>query len=88
MNIYFLLAGILSIIIGLVHSILGEVLIFKTKRRKGRLVPSIGSESLRKEHLGIIWATWHLTSVFGWILGARSWLLKGEEMLAINSIRY
>lgn len=70
MNIYFLLAGILCFIIGIVHSILGETLIFKAKRKKGRIVPSIGNEYLKPGHLRIIWATWHLASVFGWVLGA------------------
>ncbi|MFK7920403.1 MAG: hypothetical protein AB8H47_00525, partial [Bacteroidia bacterium] len=78
MNIYFLLAGILSFVIGLVHSILGEILIFKTKREKGRLVPSIGSENLKQGHLRIIWATWHLASVFGWVLGASISSSEGE----------
>lgn len=70
MNIYFLIAGILSILLGLVHSILGEYLIFKDKRIKGSIVPSQKSQGLREKHLRIIWATWHLASIFGWCIGA------------------
>lgn len=70
MNNYFLIAGILCFILGLVHSILGEYLIFKDKRNKGSLVPIIVKKELKERHLRIIWATWHLASFFGWCIGA------------------
>lgn len=70
MNGYFLIGGILCLILGVVHSFLGERLIFKNKRTKGTLVPSINSNDLRESHLRIIWATWHLASIFGWCFGA------------------
>ena len=69
MNYYFFIAGVLCFILGIVHSILGEYLIFKSKRKGSSLVPSIGSKDLREAHLRIIWATWHLASVFGWGFG-------------------
>lgn len=69
MNLYFLIAGILCFILGLVHSVLGEILIFKSKRNKGSIIPSRGSSGLHEKHLRIIWATWHLASVFGWCIG-------------------
>ena len=70
MNWYFFIAGILCLLLGIAHSIIGEFLIFKDKRKEGSLIPSKGSEGLRQKHLRIIWATWHLASVFGWCLGA------------------
>jgi len=70
MNIYFLITGILCFILGLVHSILGEYLIFRDKRNKGNLVPSKVNTELKERHLRIIWATWHLSSFFGWCIGA------------------
>jgi hypothetical protein len=70
MNIYLLIAAILCFFLGLVHSFLGEYLIFKHKRKKGSLVPSKGSIELKERHLRILWATWHLASVFGWCIGA------------------
>jgi len=70
MNIYFLTAGILCLLLGLVHSILGERLIFRSKRQKGSLVPTKTSTLLKKPHLRIIWATWHFASIFGWCVGA------------------
>ena len=69
MNYYLLIAGILCFILGLIHSFLGEFLIFKNKRKKA-LVPNQGSQDLKERHLRILWATWHLASVFGWCIGA------------------
>ena len=70
MNTYFLIAGSLCFLLGLVHSILGEYLIFKSKRKKGHIVPTIGNTELKGRHLRILWATWHLASFFGWCIGA------------------
>jgi hypothetical protein len=67
---YLCIAGTLCFFLGIVHSILGEYLIFNSKRNKGSLVPSKKSTELKERHLRIIWATWHLTSIFGWCLGA------------------
>lgn len=62
-------AAALSILTGLVHSVLGEWLIFRHLRR-GSLVPQLGAPPLRARHVRILWATWHLASVFGWALAA------------------
>ncbi len=70
MNVSFFIAGILCFILGIAHSILGELLIFHDKRNKGKLVPSRTKTVLKERHLRIIWATWHLASVFGWCIGA------------------
>ncbi len=70
MNLYLLIAAILCFFLGLVHSFLGEYLIFKHRRKKGNLVPSINSNELKERHLRILWATWHLASAFGWCIGA------------------
>jgi drug/metabolite transporter (DMT)-like permease len=65
MNTLYLLAGILAAVTGLVHSVLGEYLIFR-HLRNGNLVPSMDAPPLRERNIRIIWATWHLASVFGW----------------------
>jgi len=70
MNIYFLIAGILSFLLGVIHSILGEYLIFNDKREKGNLVPTKMNEAINVKHLRIIWSTWHLLSFFGWGIAA------------------
>lgn len=64
-----LTASLLTLILGLVHSVLGEVLIFN-KLRQNELVPSQGGELLKSRQLGILWASWHLVSVFGWGIAA------------------
>jgi len=69
MNYYLLIAGILCLLLGIAHSILGEFLIFKNKRNTGSFIPSKGNADLKEKHLRIIWATWHLASIFGWCIG-------------------
>ncbi|AXT59199.1 hypothetical protein D1816_02165 [Aquimarina sp. AD10] len=53
----------------MLHSILGELLIFRTKKKTNKLVPTLVTNGLKERHLRIIWATWHLTSFFGWCIG-------------------
>lgn len=79
MNTYVCIAGILCFLLGIVHSILGEYLIFNSKRNKGSLVPSKKSEALKERHLRILWATWHLASVFGWGIGAILIKISAEQ---------
>jgi hypothetical protein len=64
MNMLLLTAAILLTITGLIHSILGEVLIFK-KIRRGGIVPNIELPPLQIRNFQIIWATWHLASLLG-----------------------
>lgn len=81
MNTYFLIAGILCLLLGVIHSILGEYLIFKNHRNPGKLVPT-KSTGLRERHLRIIWATWHLSTLFGWSLGAMLLYISYAEDLS------
>ncbi len=64
MHAYFLAAAIALILVGLVHSVFGEVLIFRGLRKAG-LVPKEPAPPLQVRHIGILWATWHLASAFG-----------------------
>lgn len=64
MNTTLIVAGILITLVGVVHSALGEILIF-SRMRKGTLVPKIGKPILRERHVRILWATWHLVTIFG-----------------------
>ncbi len=57
-------ASIILILTGITHSVLGELLIFKKIRNKG-IVPNIEIPPLQIRNFQIIWATWHLVSVFG-----------------------
>ena len=61
-------AGALALIVGAAHSVLGEILIFRHLRSRG-LVPAMGAPPLRERHVRILWASWHLATVFGWAAG-------------------
>ena len=65
LNSYLLAAAILAFIVGLVHSALGERLVFR-RLRKGGAIPTNGGTLLGEGHVRILWASWHVLSVFGW----------------------
>jgi len=58
------MAAGLAIFTGVAHSVLGELLIFR-HLRKGTLVPDQDAPPLKGRHIRILWATWHLATVFG-----------------------
>lgn len=58
------IAGLLAIVIAIVHSALGEILIF-SRMRQGTVVPTSGQPLLRERHVRILWASWHLVSLLG-----------------------
>jgi len=68
MNILLFSAGIISIIVGLIHSVLGEFLIFK-HLRKGTVIPTVGEPLLKERNIRILWASWHIVTIFGWAIG-------------------
>lgn len=65
MQAWYLAAGVLAALTGVVHSVLGERLIFRRLKQAG-LVPNMGAPPLRSAHIRILWASWHIGSVFGW----------------------
>jgi hypothetical protein len=69
MDQYLWIAGMLCVLLGLAHSFLGEFLIFKKKKKPGKFIPTIANTPSEESHLRIIWATWHLTSIFGGCMG-------------------
>lgn len=69
MNSYLLAAAGLAFLVGLAHSVLGEVLVF-AHLRQGEFVPTHGGPNLRPRHVRILWASWHLVTLFGWCLAA------------------
>jgi hypothetical protein len=74
MNNPLLLAAAGLALVGLIHSVLGEVLVFRTLRTHG-LVPTAGYPVLRERQVRILWASWHLVTVLGWALSALLWRL-------------
>jgi hypothetical protein len=69
MQTWLIAAGVLAFVVGAIHSVLGEVLIFRHLRNKG-LVPTVATPPLRERHVRILWATWHIVTVFGWAFSA------------------
>jgi len=88
LNTLLFAAGILSFIVGLVHSVLGELLVFK-KLRADSLVPTSTAPPLKERNIRILWATWHLASFFGFAIGAILIHLASSELVPtfiVNSI--
>ena len=69
MNAYFGVAAGLVFLLGVVHSVLGELLIFH-RLREGSLISSSVSPILRERDVRILSATWHALTVSGWGFGA------------------
>jgi len=67
-------AAIVLACVGVGHSILGETMIFRHVRRAG-VLPTDAAPPLRGRHVRILWASWHIASVFGWALAAILWRL-------------
>ena len=65
MNRLYLAASALSFVVGLAHSILGEMLVFRRMRQSG-LIPTNGGRIIGEGHVRILWASWHVLTVFGW----------------------
>jgi hypothetical protein len=61
-------------IVGAVHSVMGEILVFRTLRTRG-VVPTGGYPVLREHQVRILWGTWHLVTLLGWALSALLWRL-------------
>lgn len=82
MNTYLLAAALLAFVIGLIHSIFGEILIFRRQRRKG-WIPTDGGQVLKEPHVRIQWANWHITTAMGWGMAALLyWLATHGEQRA------
>lgn len=89
MNLYYLGAGLLSLALGITHSFLGEYLIFKHWRKKGALIPSKEQTALKERHARILWATWHLASLFGWCFSIIMMKIGfNKQVVAIDSVNF
>ncbi|MFK7966967.1 MAG: hypothetical protein AB8C46_23655 [Burkholderiaceae bacterium] len=69
MQLTLVLAAMLAVVVGAVHSALGEKLIF-SKLRQGGVVPSKIAGPLHESHVRILWASWHSLTVFGLVIAA------------------
>jgi len=80
-------AALLAVATGVVHSFLGERLIFRHLRQSS-FVPSLAAPPLQARNIRILWATWHLASVLGWVMAALLWQLASSpgHALAASSV--
>jgi hypothetical protein len=91
MNPYLAAAGTLAFLVGLAHSLLGEHLIFR-RMRTGTIIPTNGGKVIGEGHVRIIWASWHIVTVFGWLVAASLFLLAAlpdrtpDSGLALSAI--
>jgi hypothetical protein len=77
MNMLLVAAGGMALILGLVHSLLGEVLIFRPLARDAAVQQAGG---FRTRHINILWASWHSVTVFGWGIAALLFWLAAHAM--------
>jgi len=63
--------------------VLGEILTFRQVRSHG-LVPAMGAPPLKERHIRILWASWHMATVFGWAFGVV--LLRLATLTAEHSL--
>jgi hypothetical protein len=84
MDSWLLIGGGTTVVVAIVHSVLGEWLIFR-RMREGTIVPTKGHPILRERHVRIIWATWHIVSVLGLGLAAILFYIAVPELVNVAS---
>jgi hypothetical protein len=85
-NNYLAAAAVLAFVVGLVHSWLGERLIFR-RMRTGTIIPTNGGTVIGEGHVRIIWASWHVVTLLGWLVAATLlWVSASPELL--HSMRF
>ncbi len=85
MNFYFVAAAVLLALVGAVHSVFGERLIFR-RMRSGPGIPTNGGGVLREPHVRILWVSWHLVTILGAGLAfGLVWLAMPENVALLRS---
>lgn len=79
MNTWLLGSALLTLVIGFVHSVLGEQRIFR-HLRAGGIAPTQGGPALREFQVRILWGSWHLATCFGWAISALLFWLAAPEV--------
>jgi hypothetical protein len=85
MNTYLLAAGVLLFLVGLAHSVFGELMIFRRLRKNG-VVPTEGGKLLGEGHVRILWASWHFQTALGWAMAAMLVCLARQPSQALPSV--
>jgi hypothetical protein len=68
-NTCLVVATVLAVLVGVIHSVLGERLIFRHQPRVDR------NARRHRRPFDILWATWHIASVLGLAMAAVLWKL-------------
>lgn len=87
MNGWLVGAAALVFVIGLAHSWLGELRIFRHLRNgstSAGVVPTGGAPALRAFQTRILWASWHLVTVLAWAMAALLLWLAGPAARAAS----
>jgi hypothetical protein len=85
-NNWFLAAGVLTTFIALAHSVVGEWMIFRHALWHQRQAQSDAAGRFLLRRSGILWATWHVTTVFG-LLHAAFLIEIGRGAIALSLMR-
>lgn len=86
MNRFYFTAAVLVFLVGLIHSVMGERMIFRRMRRGG-LIPTNGAKLIGEGRVRILWASWHIVTVFGWCFAAiLLWLAQTKALEAYGFI--
>jgi len=86
MNGWLVGAAALVFLIGLAHSWIGELRIFRHLRERG-VVPTGGAPVLRAFQTRILWASWHLVTVMAWAFAALLvWLSQPASRAASGGV--
>ena len=64
MQYLYIVASVVLVVTALAHSVIGEIMIFR-KLSNGHIVPNMSAPPLKERNVRILWASWHLTSIFG-----------------------
>lgn len=86
MNIALFSAGILTLALGVAHSVLGEVLIFNRLRAIGYSSDE-SRPILAPREWAVLWSTWHLVSLLSFGLGAVLLQLAVSPPLSIAELK-
>ncbi len=82
-NIWFTIAAVLTVLIGVVHSLLGEKFIIGPLQRRRDLPIIFGSDKHTKRTLRF---AWHLTTLAGFGLAGIMFLLAFSESLSVRLV--
>lgn len=86
MNRLLLAASVVSAALGIAHSVIGDLLIFKPLRQK----QTENADALRilsRRRWDALWSTWHLLTIFGLGFAAVLFVLAGNSAAPLQDLR-